>query len=72
MTGGDEERILRLVRAAMPPMAATDPGRDLWPEVVRRIEERPRLSLLDGSLAAAMLVLGLFFPRSVLFLLYLL
>lgn len=66
----DEEPLSRLIRASIQPVGDPGPRRDLWPAVVRRIDERRRLSLADKALIAAMLVLGPFFPRALLFLAY--
>ena len=44
--------------------------RDLWPDVVRRIHEPPRLSRADTALLAAVLMFSLFFPQSLPFLMY--
>ena len=45
-------RLAELLRGALPP-ATDDPHRDVWPEVVERLERRSRWSLVDLGLAAA-------------------
>ena len=70
MTGSDETRLLQFMRAAIGPVEESTPRRDLWPDVVRRIHERPRLSFADKTLIGALLVLVPLFPRSFLFLMY--
>jgi hypothetical protein len=36
----DDVRLEALIRAALPPMSAEAPSRNLWPAVVRRFEPR--------------------------------
>ena len=57
----EQERLEQLLRKCLPPTALrkeAGPKRDLWPEVLRRLDERtPALSLLDWALLAAVLAL---------------
>jgi hypothetical protein len=46
----DEESLRTLLRTTLPGAAA--PRRDLWPEVTRRLDTRPRWSPFDLGLAA--------------------
>jgi len=48
----DDDRLVHLLRAALPPANAAGPSRDLWPRVASRIETRVRVSWLDLALAA--------------------
>lgn len=70
----DEERELRelrevLKRAVAP--AQTELQRDLWPKVMRRIEERRlRVPWFDWALAAAATACLLLFPHVIPMLLY--
>lgn len=60
----DEQRKLReLLKQGMTPMR-TELRRDLWPEVLRRVEERRvRVPWFDWALAAAATTCLLLFPR---------
>jgi hypothetical protein len=68
MTSNDQERLSRLLRASFVPLGDPGPPHGLWPMVVGRIHERPRLSRLDTALLGALLAYSLFVPRSVLWL----
>jgi hypothetical protein len=68
MTGNDQERLSRLVRASFGSLVDPRPPHDLWPMVVGRIHDRPRLSRIDTALLGALLGFGLLVPRSVLWL----
>jgi len=70
MTEYDEARLLRLVRASIGPATEMGPQRDLWPDVLKRLRERPRMSRLDLGLLGAVLGCAPFFPRACLFLVY--
>ena len=41
MNAHDEERMKQLLRQAMPPVDQTEPARDLWPAVLRRLGAQP-------------------------------
>ena len=66
----DEDRLGRLLRSALPPMAEPGPTRDLWPLVVVRSQARPAWSWVDVGLAAALAIALLAFPRLLLVLVY--
>ncbi len=66
----ETDRLERLLRSALPPVAAPEPTRDLWPLLVRRSQTRPAWSWLDLGLAAALAVALAFFPRLLLVLVY--
>jgi hypothetical protein len=68
MIRNDQERLFRLLRASFVSLGDPAPPHDLWPRVVGRIHERPRLSRIDTALLGAVLAYGLFVPRSVLWL----
>ena len=71
MSHGADERLRRALRAAIPPVDAEGPSRDLWPRVGRRLAEPPAAaSRLDWALLAAVLAWLVFFPESVVALLY--
>lgn len=37
----DEDEIRDLLRETLPPMGSSEPSRDLWPEMLRRIASEP-------------------------------
>ena len=47
-----ERRLNELLRSALPP-AVDDAHRDVWPEVVERLDRHAHWSLVDVGLAAA-------------------
>ena len=59
----DDERLERLLRSALPPVANAGPSRDLWPLVVSRSREPMAWSWLDVGLAAVVTILLLRFPN---------
>lgn len=52
-----------LLRAALPPVPAGRPSRDLWPAVLSRCQARPAWSWLDLGLAAGVAAGLLLFPE---------
>jgi hypothetical protein len=59
------------LRRALPPMGDVELQRDLWPQMLRKMDERRvRLTWLDGALAAAAMVWLAVFPEAVGVLLY--
>jgi hypothetical protein len=70
MIEDEENGLSRMMRMAFGSVGEPALKRDLWPDVVRRIHEQPRLSRADSALLAAVLLFGLLFPQSLLFLLY--
>ena len=58
----DDDRLVHLLRAALPPANAAGPSRDLWPRVASRIETRVRVSWLDLALAAVVAIVLLLRP----------
>ena len=65
----DDERLLRLLRGALPPMAVPGPARDLWPLIVQR-GQAPAWSWSDIGLAAVLVALLVACPRWLLMLAY--
>ncbi len=59
----DDERLGRLLRAALPPIEAGTTSRDLWPRVVSRCQAPVAWSWLDAGLAAAVVIVLLLFPN---------
>jgi hypothetical protein len=66
----DDERFERLVRSAIPPVAAARPSRDLWPAIVNRGWAPARWSWLDLGVAAAVAVSLVMFPDALWLLAY--
>ncbi len=58
----DDDRLVHLLRAALPPAGAARPSRDLWPSVASRIEVGLRVSWLDLVLAVAVAAALLIHP----------
>ena len=69
-----DHKLRQLLKDALPPMAPDlDRGhsRDLWPQVLRRLEEQPvRVPWWDWALAGALVAGCLFFPQLIPVLLY--
>jgi hypothetical protein len=58
-----DDEIGLLLRSALPEVDARTPARDLWPQVVHRIESRPSPHWLDIVLAAAVITLLALVPQ---------
>lgn len=70
MNDGNEEKLRQLVRKAMGP-GDSELKRDLWPQMLRKLDERPiRVSWLDWALVALLVVWLLVFPEAIPQLLY--
>lgn len=66
-----DERLRHAVRAALPRADTEGPSRDLWPELLRRLDRQPvSVSRLDWALLAALLAWVVFFPEGLVTLLY--
>jgi hypothetical protein len=71
MKAHDEDRIKQLLQQALPPVdARSEPARDLWPAVLRRLDAQPVPSRfcqpwLDWALLAGLVVLAAAFPASI-------
>lgn len=66
-----DERLRHAVRKALAPADSAGPSRDLWPELLRRIERQPAaVSRLDWALLAALLAFFVIFPEGLVTLLY--
>jgi hypothetical protein len=75
----DEERMKQLLKQAVRPVDAdAGPARDLWPALLKRLDERDaaeatgrsRWVWLDGALLAGLVALGASFPTAIPLLLY--
>jgi hypothetical protein len=72
MNPNDEERIKRLLQEALPPInREPEPGHDLWPAVLKRLDARPAMPpWFDWALLAGLVGMAAFFPNAVPVLLY--
>ena len=71
MNSHDDEKIRKLLRETFPPTEDAGPSGDLWPRVLRRLDEAPaRVPWYDWALAALVLAWALLFPGTLPVLLY--
>ena len=71
MNEWNEERFLELLKRAMPPAADAELKHDLWPRMLRRLDEAPiRASWLDLALLALLVIWCAVFPGAIPGLLY--
>lgn len=68
----EEERELRaLLKREFPPLQNAELQRDLWPQMLRRLDTQPlRIPWFDWALAAAVAAALLLFPNAIPALLY--
>ena len=71
MKPGDDERIEKILREAIPPLTGAELQRELWPLMPRRLEERSfTVSWLDWSLIVVSFFWLVAFPEVIPALLY--
>jgi hypothetical protein len=79
MKEDDQDPMKKLLQQALPPVKAdAEPPRDLWPAMLRRLDEEPvapaqngfNWAWFDGALAAGLAVLVGSFPAAIPLLLY--
>jgi hypothetical protein len=77
MNAHDEDRMKKLLQQALPPVDAdTEPDRDLWPAVLRKMKSEPiapplfSCAWFDWALLAALVAFVAFLPQSIPVLLY--
>ncbi len=71
MSETNDEKMREALRRAMPPLTDPELHRDLWPEMLRRLEERSvRVPWFDWALAALLAALFFIFPEVIPVLLY--
>ena len=72
MNGNEQERMKGLLKQALRPVETdAEPERNLWPEMLRRLDERPAaVPWFDWALAAGIIAVVAFFPVSIPMLLY--
>ena len=68
----EEEPIRHLLRQALPPIGdASEPARDLWPAMLKRLDEKTtQVPWFDWALLAGLLGVVAFIPASIPVLLY--
>ena len=63
MNGNDDRELRELLKAGVP-RVRTEPARDLWPEMLQRMEQRQRpVPWIDWVLAAAAAGCLILFPQ---------
>jgi len=71
MNAQDEDRIKELLKQALPPIGEAEPSRDLWPDMLRRVNAAHEVTpWFDWALAAALAGFIGFVPMSIPVLLY--
>jgi hypothetical protein len=71
MNHQDEKALQALLKREFPPFESAELQRDLWPEMLRRLDAQPlRVPWFDWALAAAVAAMLLLFPGAIPALLY--
>ena len=71
MNEPNDDKLQELLRSALPPVADTELKQDLWPQMLRKLDESTiRPSWLDWALIAFLPVWFFLFPEVILALLY--
>jgi hypothetical protein len=69
----DEKELLALLKREFPPLESPELQRDLWPQMLRRLDAQTgpaRVPWFDWALAAAVAAMLLLFPNAIPALLY--
>lgn len=68
----ESERVKQLLKSALPRIAeGAEPARDLWPDMLRKMELEPvRIPWFDWALAGGLVALAAAFPTAIPVLLY--
>ena len=67
----NEKELQALLKQALPPAQNTELQRDLWPQMLRRLDAQPlRVPWFDWALSALVAAALLFFPGAIPALLY--
>jgi hypothetical protein len=67
----DEKELRTLLKREFPPLQNAEPQRDLWPQMLRRLDAQPlRVPWFDWVLAAAVAAALFLFPNTIPALLY--
>ena len=71
MSEANNEKIREFLRKAIPPVADRELKRDLWPQMLRRLAERPaQVPWFDWALLAVPAIWFFFSPEAIPILLY--
>ncbi len=71
MSEANNEKMRELLRRAIPPVADRELKRDLWPQMLRRLAERPaQVPWFDWALFVALAIWFFFSPETIAMLLY--
>lgn len=71
MSEANNEKIRELLRKAIPPVADRELQRDLWPQMLQRLAERPgQVPWFDWGLLAVLAIWFFFSPEAIPILLY--
>jgi hypothetical protein len=71
MNEQNNERLRKILQSALPPLEAPELKQDLWPRMLRRLDERPiQASWVDWILMALVVVWLFAFPEAITGLLY--
>lgn len=79
MSAHDEDSVKQLLRRAVPPVEwDAEPARDLWPAVLKRLDDdaaadapvRSRWVWFDAALLGGLAIMGISFPAAIPLLLY--
>jgi hypothetical protein len=66
MNQDEQNRMKRLLQQALLPVADAEPARDLWPDVLRRLDATPASPpWYDLALAGGLVALTAFFPAAI-------
>ena len=67
----NDDKLRRLLKDALPPDQSSDLARDLWPQMLRRLDQQPaRVSAWDWAVAALLAAGCLLVPELLPVLLY--
>ena len=71
MSEANNEQIRELLKKAIPPVADRELKRDLWPQMLHRLEERPaQVPWFDWASVALLAIWVCFYPETIPILLY--
>ena len=71
MSEKNQDHIGKVLRSSLPPMGPAELQRDLWPRMLRRLEERPRgVPWFDWAMMALVALWALLSPQMIPILLY--
>lgn len=66
----NDDRLKEMLKQALPRVADGEPPRDLWPQVLRRMEQPAAVPWFDWALVAGLVGFAAFVPASIPVLLY--